>query len=319
MSDELIFSLYKSACQNLPASFASPQYTSRFKFEESQIAVVMLVMLGNYGQTRTSEHIFSYLAYLSSHDWMRQRRWVSVSMVCNCLRLAMMCCMLWTPIPIALSAVGQWFCLLPDCLYDCCQTLRPRVCCQNGRWRSHPSFACCRTIGLSVVRPLVSVARLSDGGANPLFVCCPLSNWLRKSRCIWVSMVCDCLRLAMVCCMLSTPIPIAVSTVWQWLCPTPMLKLGTGIWRARAMFELKEGAEGRQPFKVEGGVREPCWSCGQGVERREPYVKIHRRDLKDKSHVQVEGSWFGDESNVQVEGRGFSHENGMVCCMLWTK
>ena len=42
--------------------------------------------------------------------------------------------------------------------------------------------------------------------------------------------VCDWLRLAMVCCMSRTPIPI---------------------------IELKEGAKGREPFEFERGVREP--------------------------------------------------------------
>ena len=47
MSAKPISSLYKSACQKLPDSSASPQYTPRLNFEESQIAVVMLMMLGN--------------------------------------------------------------------------------------------------------------------------------------------------------------------------------------------------------------------------------------------------------------------------------
>ena len=52
MSAEAISSLYKSACQKLPDSSASPQYTPRFNFEESQIAdpVVMLMMMGNNAQ-----------------------------------------------------------------------------------------------------------------------------------------------------------------------------------------------------------------------------------------------------------------------------
>ena len=50
MSAEPISSLYKSACQKLPDSSASPQYTPRLNFEESQIAVVMLMMLGNNSQ-----------------------------------------------------------------------------------------------------------------------------------------------------------------------------------------------------------------------------------------------------------------------------
>ena len=47
MSAKPITSLYKYAGQQLPASFASPQYTPRLNFEESQFAMVMLMMLGN--------------------------------------------------------------------------------------------------------------------------------------------------------------------------------------------------------------------------------------------------------------------------------
>ena len=47
MSAKPISSLYKSACQKLPDSSASPQYTPRLNFKESQIAVVMLMMLRN--------------------------------------------------------------------------------------------------------------------------------------------------------------------------------------------------------------------------------------------------------------------------------
>ena len=95
-------------------------------------------------------------------------------------------------------------CLLPDQLLVRCQTLS--VCCQTR-----------------------------DEGANPLFVCCHLSNWSRKGRWISVPKVCDCLGLAMVCCMSWTPTPITVSTVWQWIMPRPMLKLSRGIWRVRAI------------------------------------------------------------------------------------
>ena len=82
-------------------------------------------------------------------------------------------------------------------------------------------IVCCQTNCLSVARRLVSVARLSDEGANPLFVCCHLSNWSRKGRWISLPKACDCLGLAMVCCMSWTPIPITVSTVWQWIEPRP--------------------------------------------------------------------------------------------------
>ena len=47
MSAEPIASLYESADQPLPAFSASPRYTPRLNFEESQIAMVMLMMLGN--------------------------------------------------------------------------------------------------------------------------------------------------------------------------------------------------------------------------------------------------------------------------------
>ena len=64
MTAEPIASLYESAGQQLPVSSASPQYTPRLNFEESQIAMVMLIMLGNSGQTKTSDRIFSYLKSL---------------------------------------------------------------------------------------------------------------------------------------------------------------------------------------------------------------------------------------------------------------
>ena len=71
-----------------------------------------------------------------------------------------------------------------DSGFVCCHTVcltvaRPSVVestAKNGRWRSHPSSVCCQTDCLSVARRLVSVARRGDVGANPLFVCCHLSN-----------------------------------------------------------------------------------------------------------------------------------------------
>ena len=87
-----------------------------------------------------------------------------------------------------------FICLFPDRLLVCCQTLG--VCCKTRRWRSQP------------------------------FVCrCYLSNWSRKGRLISVPKVCDCLGLALVCCMSWTPIPITVATVWQWIMPRPHVKI----------------------------------------------------------------------------------------------
>ena len=54
MSAEPTSSLYESADQPLSSSSASPQCTSRLNFEESQIAVVMLMMPGSCGLTKTS-------------------------------------------------------------------------------------------------------------------------------------------------------------------------------------------------------------------------------------------------------------------------
>ena len=126
-----------------PSSSAFPQCISRPNFEESLIAVVMLMMPGSSDLTKTSDRVFSHstsphwsidsataeptFVDLSSHHWLWQRRWVSASMVCDCLRFAMVCFMLWAPILIALSTVWQWFCLLPDGLFDCCQTVSRRV------------------------------------------------------------------------------------------------------------------------------------------------------------------------------------------------
>ena len=61
MSAEPIASLYESADQPLPSSSDSPQCTPRLNFEESQIAVVMLMMPGSSGLTKTSDHVFSHL------------------------------------------------------------------------------------------------------------------------------------------------------------------------------------------------------------------------------------------------------------------
>ena len=149
MSAEPTSSLYESVDQPLPLSSASPQCISRLNFKESLIAVVMMMMPGSSDLTKTSDRVFSHstsphwsaakqsspiksyrrrtvcllpdsataeptFVGLSSHHWLRQRRWVSASMVCDCLRLAMVSCMLWTPILNALSTVWQLFCLLPD-------------------------------------------------------------------------------------------------------------------------------------------------------------------------------------------------------------
>ena len=51
MSAEPIASLYESAVQQLHASSASPQYTPRLNIKESQIAMVLLMMLGSNVQT----------------------------------------------------------------------------------------------------------------------------------------------------------------------------------------------------------------------------------------------------------------------------
>ena len=60
MSAEPIASLYESADQPLPSSSASSQFTPRLNFAESQIAVVMLMMLGSSGLTKTSDRVFSH-------------------------------------------------------------------------------------------------------------------------------------------------------------------------------------------------------------------------------------------------------------------
>ena len=49
MSAEPIASLYKSADQPLPSSSASPQYTPRLIFEETQIVMPYMVMLRMLG------------------------------------------------------------------------------------------------------------------------------------------------------------------------------------------------------------------------------------------------------------------------------
>ena len=71
MSAEPIASLYESADQPLPSSSASPQCTSRLYFEESQIAVVMLMMPGSSGLTKTSDRVFSHSTSL---HWSAAKR-----------------------------------------------------------------------------------------------------------------------------------------------------------------------------------------------------------------------------------------------------
>ena len=70
MSAKPISSLYKSACQKLPDSSASPQYTPRLNFEESQIAVVMLMMLGSNVQDQDE---WPHLLVLISPHWIAKR------------------------------------------------------------------------------------------------------------------------------------------------------------------------------------------------------------------------------------------------------
>ena len=55
MSAEPTSSLYESVDQPLPSSSASPQCISRLNFEESLIAVVMLMMPGSSDLTKTSD------------------------------------------------------------------------------------------------------------------------------------------------------------------------------------------------------------------------------------------------------------------------
>ena len=238
--------------------------------------------------------------------------------VCDCLGLALVCCMSWTPIPITVSTVWQWImprlhakikqrdlkgeshmfklkegaegrepfqfrgvfvghvdikdwiggwetrALLKFLLSDL--KIESQVQVEGSGLGTRVNFktlsrvVCCQTNCLSAARRLVSVARLCDEGANPLFVCCHLSSWSRKGRWISVPKVCDCLGLAMVCCMSWIPIPITVSTVWQWIMPRPHVKIKQRDFEGEShMFKLKEGAGGREPFQFKGGVRGPCW------------------------------------------------------------
>ena len=67
--------------------------------------------------------------------------------------------------------------------------------------------------------------------------------------------VCDCLGLAMVCCMPCTPIPITVSTVGQWIMPRPHVKIKQRVLKGGShMIKLNGGAGGPEPFEFKGGV-----------------------------------------------------------------
>ena len=98
-------------------------------------------------------------------------------------------------------------------------------------------FVCCQSVCWTVARPpgIESVARMADDGATLLLSVARLSACLLPDSAtaeptLSLSAVTyqtyyekgvdyQCPWVAMVCCMLWTPIPIAVSTVWQWLCP----------------------------------------------------------------------------------------------------
>ena len=302
MSAEPTSSLYESVDQPLPSSSASPQCISRLNFEESLIAVVMLMMPWSSDLTKTSDRVFSHstsphwsaakrsspnksyrrrtvclfpdpssllpdsataeptFVDLSSHRWLRQRRWVSASMVCDCLRLAMVCCMLWTSILIALSTVWQWFCLLPDGLFDCCQTLSRRVC-------SEKTADDRATLYLSVSRPTACL--LPDAW-------CLLPDSAMEEPTLCLSVVTcqtdhekgdeyQCPKFA-----------TASDSPWYAAChghpyPSPYLQCDSGYASPHVkikqrdlkgeshMFKLKEGAEGREPFQFKGGLSGPYW------------------------------------------------------------
>ena len=71
MSAEPTSSLYESVDQPLPSSSASPQCISRLNFEESLIAVVMLMMPGSSDLTKTSDRVFSHP---TSPHWSAAKR-----------------------------------------------------------------------------------------------------------------------------------------------------------------------------------------------------------------------------------------------------
>ena len=110
MSAEPTSSLYESADQPLPSSSASPQCTSRLNFEESHIAVVMLMMPGSSGLTKTSDRVFSRS---TSPHWSAAKR---------------------------SSPIKSYHYIISYRLSVCFQT--PRVCCQTRPRRNRLLLIC---------------------------------------------------------------------------------------------------------------------------------------------------------------------------------
>ena len=164
MSAEPISSLYESACQKLPASSAylplvhpqtqlwrvsdrcgDAEEARKKRSDQDDWQHLLVGLLKKPTLIHCQAEQPNYITYrrrtvclfpdsstpesafLSSHHWLRQRRWVSVSMVCDCLRIAMCAACYGNPYPSPyLATVWQWFCLL-----DCCQTewtLAPEGC-----------------------------------------------------------------------------------------------------------------------------------------------------------------------------------------------
>ena len=193
----------------------------------------------------------------------------------SCARFATALDLLWCaacyghPYPSHyLQCASGFVCCQTACLTVAMQTLRPRFCCQNGRWRSHPSFVCCQTVCLSVAIPLVSVARFSDGGANPLFVCCHFPANMKHRPSVGP--------------MLGhrgvVPNIWSISSVCRVLVKL-ITKKEVNI-SAQTCYGMLHVLDTRRIYSVT-------------VVMPRSHVKIIQRDLEDESHVQVEGRGWG--------------------------
>ena len=154
MSAEPTSSLYESADQPLPSSSGSPQCTSRLNFEESQIAVVMLMVPGSSDLTKTASsraqqaqlnHIGDGLSvcFQTPRVCCQTRRWRN--------RLLLICHHI-TDCDKGGEYPHPWFATASDKLW-CAACYEhpyssPYPQCDSG-------FVCCQTVCLTVARPAV--------------------------------------------------------------------------------------------------------------------------------------------------------------------
>ena len=182
MSAEPTSSLYESVDQPLPSSSASPQCISRLNFEESLIAVKMLMMLGSSDLTKTSDRVFSHstsphwsAAKRSSPIKSYRRRTVCLfpdPSSCQTRRLRNRLLLICHHI-IDCDKGGEyprpWFATASDLLWYA-------ACYEHPYSSPYPQcdsdFVCCQTVCLTVARPSVVESALRKRPmTEPPFIC----------------------------------------------------------------------------------------------------------------------------------------------------